>query len=141
MRFPKIIKTDNGLAYTGNNFIQFCKEFAIEHKTEIPYNPMEQGIVECMHHTVKNQLLKTKKGESYPYTPQTFFKFDVKEHSKCGEEENVCGFFFLQDAEGVCQPSEWIMRHAGDKTRNVADWEFEQCPDNDNREAVLGLHL
>ena len=54
MRLPKIIKTDNGLAYTGNNFIQFCKKFVIEHKTQIPYNPMGQGIVECMHHTVKN---------------------------------------------------------------------------------------
>ena len=41
MGLPKIIKTDNSSAYTRNNFIQFCKEFAIEHKTEIPYNPME----------------------------------------------------------------------------------------------------
>ena len=39
---------------------------------------------------------ENKKGESYPYTPQTFFKFDVKEHSKCGEEENVCGVFFCR---------------------------------------------
>jgi transposase InsO family protein len=42
---PKVIKTDNGPAYTGNNFISFCKEFGIEHKTGIPYNPMGQGIV------------------------------------------------------------------------------------------------
>jgi transposase InsO family protein len=38
MGLPKI-KEDNGHAYTGNSFIQFCKEFGIEHKTEISYNP------------------------------------------------------------------------------------------------------
>ena len=46
MGLPKVIKTDNGPAYTGNNFTSFCKEFGIEHKIGIPHNPMEQGIVE-----------------------------------------------------------------------------------------------
>ena len=45
---PKVGKTDNGPAYTGNSFEQFCKEFGIEHKTEIPHDPMGQGIVECI---------------------------------------------------------------------------------------------
>jgi transposase InsO family protein len=46
MGLPKVIKTDNGPVYTGNNFTSFCKEFGIEHKIGIPHNPMEQGIVE-----------------------------------------------------------------------------------------------
>ena len=50
---PKLIKTDNGPSYTGNNFTSFCKEFGIKHKTGIPYNPMGQGIVERVHHTEK----------------------------------------------------------------------------------------
>jgi transposase InsO family protein len=54
MELPKIIKTDNGPAYTGNNFISFCKEFSIKHGTGIPYNPVRQGIIECMHCTLKN---------------------------------------------------------------------------------------
>jgi transposase InsO family protein len=41
------------------NFLSFRKEFGIEHKTGIPYNPMGQGIVECAHHSLKNWLLKT----------------------------------------------------------------------------------
>lgn len=64
MGLPKVIKTDNGPAYTGNNFTSFCKKFGIEHKTSNPYNPLEQGIVECVHHTLKNWLLKTKGGGS-----------------------------------------------------------------------------
>ena len=66
MRLPKVINTDNGPAYTGNNFIPFCKEFGIKHKTEIPYNTVGQGIVEYAHHTLKNWLFKTKKGQLYP---------------------------------------------------------------------------
>jgi transposase InsO family protein len=38
MGLPKVIKTDNGPSYTGNNFISFCKKLGIEHKTGIPYN-------------------------------------------------------------------------------------------------------
>jgi hypothetical protein len=38
---------------TRNNFSSFCKEFGIEHKMCIPYNPMGQGIVEHVHCTMK----------------------------------------------------------------------------------------
>jgi hypothetical protein len=34
--------------------LQLCKEFGVEHKTGIPFNPMGQGLVECTHHTLKN---------------------------------------------------------------------------------------
>lgn len=66
MGLPKVIKTDNGPAYTGKNFISFCNEFGIEHKTGIPYNAMGQGIVERAHQTLKNWLVKTERGELYP---------------------------------------------------------------------------
>jgi transposase InsO family protein len=46
MGLPKLIKTDNGTSYSSKNFISFCKEFGIKHKTGIPYNPMRQEIVE-----------------------------------------------------------------------------------------------
>jgi transposase InsO family protein len=56
MALPKLIKTDNGPSYTGNNFTSFCKEFGIKHKTGIPYKPMGQGIVERAHRTLKKWL-------------------------------------------------------------------------------------
>jgi transposase InsO family protein len=69
MGLPEIIKTNNRPAYTGKNFTSFCKEFGIECKTRIPYNPMGREIIECVHHTLKNWLLKTKEGELY--TPRS----------------------------------------------------------------------
>lgn len=67
---PKIIKTDNGPGYTGKMFQTFCARLQICHKTGIPYNPQGQGIVERSHQTLKHQLLKIKKGELYPSSPQ-----------------------------------------------------------------------
>jgi transposase InsO family protein len=62
MGLPKLIKTGNGPSYSSKSFTSFCKEFGIKHKTGIPYNPMGQGIVERVHCTLKNWLLKTKQG-------------------------------------------------------------------------------
>jgi transposase InsO family protein len=53
MGLPKIIKTDNGPAYTGNKFIQFCIKFGIEHKTGIPYNPWDKELLNCALHSEK----------------------------------------------------------------------------------------
>ena len=33
IRLPNHIKTDNGPSYSSKNFISFCKEFGIKHKT------------------------------------------------------------------------------------------------------------
>ena len=66
MGLPKLIKTDNGPSYCSKNFISFCKEFGIKHKTGIPYNPMGQRIVERAHCTLKNWLFKTDQGQLYP---------------------------------------------------------------------------
>jgi transposase InsO family protein len=77
MGLPKLIKTDNGPSYTGNNFTSFCKGFGIKHKTGIPYNHMGQGIVECVHCTLKNWLLKTRQGQLYtpPRSPKAHLAF------------------------------------------------------------------
>jgi transposase InsO family protein len=66
MELPKLIKTDNGPSYSSKNFTSFCKKIGIKHKDGIPYNPMEQGIVERAHHTFKNWILKTKQGQLCP---------------------------------------------------------------------------
>ena len=63
MEVPNQLKTDNGPAYTSGFFENFCMNFHNIHKTEIPYNPQGQAIVERANLTVKNYLEKTKKGE------------------------------------------------------------------------------
>jgi hypothetical protein len=60
---PKLIKTDNGPSYTGNNFTSFCKEFLI--------TPWDKLKVESAHRTLKKWLLKTKQGS---YTSQSHQK-------------------------------------------------------------------
>lgn len=57
---PKILKTDNGPAYTSKSFQSFCSQFQISHRTGIPYNPQGQGIVERSHAVLKNLLSKLK---------------------------------------------------------------------------------
>jgi transposase InsO family protein len=62
MGMPSKLKTDNGPAYTGQWFKQFCKEWNIVHVTGLPYNPQGQPIIKRAHRTFKAQLLKNKKG-------------------------------------------------------------------------------
>ena len=48
------------------HFSNFCSQCNVEHKTDIPYNPQGQGIVECAHVSLKTQLQKIKRGKLYP---------------------------------------------------------------------------
>ena len=61
-RAPKLIKTDNGPAYTHRGFQLFCGSYDILNKTGIPYNSQGQAIVEWAHQTLKDYIHKTKKG-------------------------------------------------------------------------------
>ena len=69
---PKILKTDNGPAYTSQKFRQFCHQMNVTHLTGLPYNPQGQGIVERAHCTLKSYLIKQKGGvdEALPLTPR-----------------------------------------------------------------------
>lgn len=67
---PKIIKTDNGPAYTSTSFQQFCSRMQVQHKTGIPYNPQGQGIIERAHRTLKAFLSKQKEGIAAGKTPR-----------------------------------------------------------------------
>ena len=69
---PKILKTDNGPAYTSQKFRQFCRQMNVTHLTGLPYNPQGQGIVERAHRTLKSYLIKQKGGvdEALPLTPR-----------------------------------------------------------------------
>ena len=59
----KIIKTDNGPAYTSRVFQRFLKIWSIKHSTGIPYNPQGQAIVERANQSLKHMIQKQKKGE------------------------------------------------------------------------------
>ena len=69
---PKILKTDNGPAYTSQKFRQLCRQMNVTHLTGLPYNPQGQGIVERAHRTLKSYLIKQKGGvdKALPLTPR-----------------------------------------------------------------------
>lgn len=69
---PRVLKTDNGPAYTSTKFHQFCLQMQVTHLTGLPYNPQGQGIVERAHRTIKQYILKQKGGmEGIKPTPRT----------------------------------------------------------------------
>ena len=76
MRTPSSIKTDNGPAYTSRHFKQFLQYFSIKHITGISYNPQAQGIVKRVHHTLKLQIKKFKKGEYTGTLLSSLYKAD-----------------------------------------------------------------
>ena len=70
---PRLLKTDNGPAYTSQKFQQFCRQMDVTHLTGLPYNPQGQGIVERAHRTLKTYLIKQKRGtfeETVPRAPR-----------------------------------------------------------------------
>lgn len=58
---PKIIKMNESV-YISKAFQKFCYQWKIEHKTDIPYNPKGQEIVEPDNGTFKTKIQKIKKG-------------------------------------------------------------------------------
>lgn len=55
---PKEMKTDNGTAYTSQEFKRFCQQWGICHTTGIPRSPTRQAIVERAHQNLKRILLQ-----------------------------------------------------------------------------------
>lgn len=100
---PKVLKTDNGPAYTSQKFQQFCRQMDVTHLTGLPYNPQGQGIVERAHRTLKSYLVKQKGGieEALPSVPRVavsialftlnFLNLDAQGHtaaeSHCSESD------------------------------------------------------
>ncbi|XP_017599597.1 PREDICTED: endogenous retrovirus group K member 25 Pol protein-like [Corvus brachyrhynchos] len=60
---PKVIKTDNGPAYSSKEFRSFLQQWGIEHKTGIPYSPTGQAIVERAHQNIKRMLQRQRSPE------------------------------------------------------------------------------
>ncbi|NWZ94856.1 POK6 protein, partial [Nesospiza acunhae] len=55
---PRVLKTDNGPAYTSRELRAFLQRWGIEHKTGIPYSPTGQAVVERTHQRIKSVLAR-----------------------------------------------------------------------------------
>ena len=66
----------------------FLQHWNIQHKTDIPYNPTSQPIVERMHHTFKN--LKKQKMGSHESSPQILTMFAMFTYIFLNCDESLC---------------------------------------------------
>jgi transposase InsO family protein len=48
----KVLRTDNGGEFCGNEFEEFCKKCGIERKKTTPYTPQQNGVAERMNMTL-----------------------------------------------------------------------------------------
>ncbi|PKU39006.1 endogenous retrovirus group k member 18 pol [Limosa lapponica baueri] len=64
MGIPENIKTDNGPAFVAKTTQLFLQEWGIRHITGIPHSPTGQAIVERTHQTLKQLLIKQKRGRT-----------------------------------------------------------------------------
>ena len=55
---PRTVVTDNGSSFVSGELDKFLKQQGISHHTSSVYNPASNGVVERMHHTLKNRLQK-----------------------------------------------------------------------------------
>jgi transposase InsO family protein len=66
MGIPHSIKTDNASAYTSQKLKSFFSQWQITHITGIPYNSQGQAIIGRSNRTLKDVLLKQKRGIETP---------------------------------------------------------------------------
>ncbi len=57
---PLKLRTDNGPQYSSSEFVDFCKQYGIEHHTSSPYHPQANGHAERAVQTVKRLWRKCK---------------------------------------------------------------------------------
>ena len=55
---PRTVVTDNGSSFVSGELDKFLKQQGISHHTSSVYNPASNGVVEQIHHTLKNRLQK-----------------------------------------------------------------------------------
>ncbi|KFO94988.1 hypothetical protein N300_00085, partial [Calypte anna] len=58
MGVPKVLKTDNGPAYSSHGMQLGCQQWGISHATGIPHSPTGQAVVERANQTLKQYLQK-----------------------------------------------------------------------------------
>ena len=64
MAVPWALKTDNGLAYSSQQFNAFLTSWKMTHSFGIPYNPQGQAIIERANHSLKGALAQLTSPES-----------------------------------------------------------------------------
>ena len=82
---PQILVTDNGPAFSSQEFACFIKANGIKHITSIPYHPASNGLAEKAIQTFKATMRKLTKGSIEEKVMQFLFKYRITPQSTTGQ--------------------------------------------------------
>ena len=81
---PEIIVSDNGTAFTSNEFQEFTSKNSIRHIKTAPYHPASNGLAERAVQTFKEGLKKLTKGSVETKLACFLFQYRLTPHSTTG---------------------------------------------------------
>jgi transposase InsO family protein len=98
----KVLRTDNGGEFCGNEFEEFCKKCGIERQKNTPYTPQQNGVAETMNKTMMEKSRSMLSGAKlvrefwaeamgsacYLVNQSPSSALDVKLHMRYGLERN-----------------------------------------------------
>ena len=78
---PEILVTDNGPAFSSQEFAIFIKANGIRHVTSVPYHPASNGLAETAVQTFKCAMKKLTKGSLEGKVMKFLFKYCIAPQS------------------------------------------------------------
>ena len=81
---PQMLVTDNGPAFTSNEFREFTQKNGIKHVTSAPYHPSSNGQAEWAVQMVKQGLKRTPGKSVQERLSKFLFKYHLTPHSTTG---------------------------------------------------------
>jgi len=81
---PEILVSDNGSAFTSNEFKTFHKENGIRHITTAPYHPAGNGLAERAVQTFKEALKKESAVDLDTQLAKFLFRYRITPHATTG---------------------------------------------------------
>ena len=82
---PEVMVSDNGTAFTSEEFAAFVQKNGIRHLTSAPYHPASNGLAERAVQTLKTALKKDSSGVSLEKQIHHFvFRYRITPHSTTG---------------------------------------------------------
>lgn len=64
MTRPILLRSDNGLIFTSRSFMALVKRYGLRHESVTPYSPEQNGLVERVIRTLKEQCVYRHRFES-----------------------------------------------------------------------------
>ena len=82
---PEVLVTDNGPAFTSQEFANFIKANGIRHLTSVPYHPASNGLAERAVQTFKAAMKKLSTGSLEDRVMKVLFKYCITPQSTTGQ--------------------------------------------------------